>query len=124
MPSLRSLPKGLTSLYPRLTLLPRSSSHHHHYSLLSLLSSSKRSCSTSTTTFPNSNSNYGNSSSNAHNAPIAVRSDSLDMDAQTKQHYLADSPPTVVKLEIKSHFDNLKDEKLRKYAHFLSRLVL
>ncbi|GLA82540.1 hypothetical protein AtubIFM56815_006725 [Aspergillus tubingensis] len=43
------------------------------------------------------------------------------MDAQTKQHYLADSPPTVVRLEVKSHFDNLTDPKLRKYAHYLSR---
>lgn len=43
------------------------------------------------------------------------------MDVQTKQHYLADSPPTVVRLEIKPHFDNLKDENLRKYAHYMSR---
>ncbi|KAF7162752.1 hypothetical protein CNMCM5623_007921 [Aspergillus felis] len=43
------------------------------------------------------------------------------MDDKTKQHYLADSPPTVVRLEIKSHFDSLKDGKLRKYAHYLSR---
>ncbi|PWY93815.1 dipeptidyl peptidase [Aspergillus sclerotioniger CBS 115572] len=43
------------------------------------------------------------------------------MDAKVKQHYLADSPPTVVRLEVKSHFDNLKDQKLRKYAHYLSR---
>lgn len=43
------------------------------------------------------------------------------MDDSIKQHYLADSPPTVVKLEVKSHFDNLQDEKLRKYAHFISR---
>jgi dipeptidyl-peptidase-3 len=45
------------------------------------------------------------------------------MDDKTKQHYLADSPPTVVRLEIKSHFDTLKDGKLRKYAHYLSRFV-
>lgn len=45
------------------------------------------------------------------------------MDDKTKQHYLADSPPTVVRLEIKSHFDSLKDGKLRKYAHYLSRFV-
>lgn len=43
------------------------------------------------------------------------------MDAKVKQHYLADSPPSVVRLEIKSHFDNLKDAKLRKYAHYISR---
>ncbi|XHG00525.1 hypothetical protein AWENTII_003968 [Aspergillus wentii] len=45
----------------------------------------------------------------------------LMMDAKVKQHYLADSPPSVVRLEIKSHFDNLKDAKLRKYAHYISR---
>ncbi|KAJ5179681.1 hypothetical protein N7492_002891 [Penicillium capsulatum] len=43
------------------------------------------------------------------------------MDDNVKQHYLADSPPTVVRLEIKSHFDTLKDETLRKYAHYMSR---
>ena len=45
------------------------------------------------------------------------------MDEKVKQHYLADSPPTVVRLEIKHHFDNLKDAKLRRYAHYISRLV-
>ncbi|KUL84311.1 hypothetical protein ZTR_07553 [Talaromyces verruculosus] len=35
------------------------------------------------------------------------------MDAQTKQHYLADSPPSVVRLEIKQHFEALKDESLK-----------
>ncbi|KAL2845378.1 peptidase family M49-domain-containing protein [Aspergillus pseudodeflectus] len=45
----------------------------------------------------------------------------LIMDANVKQHYLADSPPTVVRLEIKHHFDNLKDKNLRKYAHYISR---
>lgn len=43
------------------------------------------------------------------------------MDDNVKQHYLADSPPTVVRLEIKSHFDTLQDESLRKYAHYMSR---
>lgn len=46
------------------------------------------------------------------------------MDANAKQHYLADSPPTVVRLEIKPHFEALKDEKLKRYAHFMSRLAL
>jgi dipeptidyl-peptidase-3 len=45
------------------------------------------------------------------------------MDANVKQHYLADSPPTVVRLEVKHHFDNLKDKNLRKYAHYISRFV-
>ncbi|KAE8360330.1 dipeptidyl peptidase [Aspergillus caelatus] len=43
------------------------------------------------------------------------------MDEKVKQHYLADSPPTVVCLEIKHHWDNLKDTKLRRYAHYISR---
>ncbi|KAB8076290.1 dipeptidyl peptidase [Aspergillus leporis] len=43
------------------------------------------------------------------------------MDDKTMQHYLADSPPTVVRLEVKHHFDNLKDAKLRRYAHYISR---
>lgn len=43
------------------------------------------------------------------------------MDEKTKHHYLADSPPTVVKLQVQPHFDNLQDDKLRKYAHFISK---
>lgn len=43
------------------------------------------------------------------------------MDESVKKHYLADSPPSVVRLEIKTHFDTLKDQNLRKYAHFMSR---
>ncbi|KAL4783221.1 peptidase family M49-domain-containing protein [Aspergillus varians] len=43
------------------------------------------------------------------------------MDTNVKQHYLADSPPSVVRLEVKHHFDNLKDKTLRKYAHYISR---
>ncbi|CAG8044129.1 unnamed protein product [Penicillium olsonii] len=46
---------------------------------------------------------------------------SRNMDQSVKQHYLADSPPSVVRLEIKTHFDTLKDQNLRKYAHFMSR---
>jgi len=37
--------------------------------------------------------------------------------------YLADNPPTVVRLEIKAHFDVLPDQQKR-YAHHLSRSVL
>ena len=47
----------------------------------------------------------------------------VTMDANTKQHYLADSPPTVVRLEAKQHFDRLEDPELRKYAHYISRFV-
>ncbi|EEP80786.1 hypothetical protein UREG_05628 [Uncinocarpus reesii 1704] len=43
------------------------------------------------------------------------------MDTKTKEQYLADSPPTVVRLEIKPHFEALPDEKLKRYAHFISR---
>ncbi|KAJ5683225.1 dipeptidyl peptidase 3 [Penicillium macrosclerotiorum] len=43
------------------------------------------------------------------------------MDENVKKHYLADNPPTVVRLEIKSHFDTLENESLRKYAHYMSR---
>lgn len=46
------------------------------------------------------------------------------MDESIKQHYLADSPPTVVRLEVKPHFDKLEDPTLRKYAHYISRLAI
>lgn len=59
-----------------------------------------------------------NSSTPATSRPITT------MDEKIKQHYLADSPPTVVRLEVKSHFDKLEDPTLRKYAHYISRFVL
>lgn len=43
------------------------------------------------------------------------------MDAELK-HYLADAPPSVVRLEIEKHFEPLGD-KQKRYAHFISRLV-
>ena len=46
------------------------------------------------------------------------------MEANLKQYYLADSPPSVVRLEVKHHWDNLKDKTLRKYAHYISRFVV
>lgn len=42
------------------------------------------------------------------------------MDAQDLKHYLADSPPSVVRLEIEKHFDALAD-KQKRYSHFISR---
>jgi dipeptidyl-peptidase-3 len=44
---------------------------------------------------------------------------SATIESETLKQYLADSPPTVVPLTIKPHFDALSDkEKL--YAHHLS----
>jgi hypothetical protein len=45
---------------------------------------------------------------------------SQTMDAKSKQLYLADAPPNVVKLEIKPHFEALT-EKQKRYAHHISR---
>ncbi|KAH9902261.1 peptidase family M49 [Xylariomycetidae sp. FL2044] len=42
------------------------------------------------------------------------------MDAEELKHYLADAPPSVVRLEIEKHFDALND-KQKRYAHFISR---
>jgi dipeptidyl-peptidase III len=42
------------------------------------------------------------------------------MDPATRAHYLADSPPTVVRLEIAPHFNALNAQQKR-YAHHLSR---
>lgn len=42
------------------------------------------------------------------------------MNAQELKHFLADSPPSTVNLEIKKHFDALTDQQAR-YAHFISR---
>lgn len=42
------------------------------------------------------------------------------MNAQELTQYLADSPPSVVRLEIEKHFEALTDQQKR-YAHFISR---
>jgi len=42
------------------------------------------------------------------------------MNAQELTHYLADQPPTVVRLEIEKHFEALND-KQKRYAHFISK---
>ncbi|KAF7895368.1 hypothetical protein EAF00_007182 [Botryotinia globosa] len=42
------------------------------------------------------------------------------MNAQELKHFLADSPPSVVQLEIKKHFEALSDKEKR-YAHYISR---
>ncbi|KZF26332.1 dipeptidyl-peptidase III [Xylona heveae TC161] len=42
------------------------------------------------------------------------------MEGEVLKHYLADSPPSVVRLEIKHHFDALTD-KQKHYAHYISR---
>lgn len=42
------------------------------------------------------------------------------MDTQELAAYFADSPPSVVRLEIAKHFDALTD-KQKRYAHFISK---
>lgn len=44
----------------------------------------------------------------------------LTMDAQELKSYLADAPPSVVRLEIAKHFDSLTD-KQKRYAHYISK---
>lgn len=41
------------------------------------------------------------------------------MDPVTIKHYLADSPPSVVPLAIKPHFEALNDQE-KLYAHYIS----
>ncbi|KAK2760967.1 hypothetical protein FQN54_002209 [Arachnomyces sp. PD_36] len=52
--------------------------------------------------------------------PPTTPLEDMAMEAKMRQQYLADSPPTVVRLEIKPHFEALS-EKQRRYAHFISR---
>ncbi|KAK7952475.1 peptidase family M49 [Apiospora aurea] len=42
------------------------------------------------------------------------------MHADELKHYLADSPPSIVRLEIEKHFEALSDQQKR-YAHFISQ---
>lgn len=41
------------------------------------------------------------------------------MDPEILKHYLADSPPTIVPLAIKPHFEALNDQQ-KLYSHYLS----
>ncbi|OQU98456.1 hypothetical protein CLAIMM_04242 [Cladophialophora immunda] len=50
----------------------------------------------------------------------SVSSASANMDPSVRSHYLADNPPTVVRLEIAPHFAALPPQHKR-YAHHLSR---
>lgn len=68
-----------------------------------------------------SSSTSTSSNSNPLDSLTPLGSRTVSMDAKTKQQYLADSPPTVVRLEIKPHWDRLKSDRSRKYAHYLSR---
>jgi dipeptidyl-peptidase-3 len=42
------------------------------------------------------------------------------MDAKELKNFLADSPPTIVNLVIRKHFEALTDQEAR-YAHYISR---
>jgi len=42
------------------------------------------------------------------------------MNVQELANYLADAPPSVVRLEIEKHFNPLTD-KQKRYAHFISK---
>jgi dipeptidyl-peptidase-3 len=42
------------------------------------------------------------------------------MNAEELVHFLADEPPSVVRLEIEKHFEALNDQQKR-YAHFISK---
>lgn len=44
----------------------------------------------------------------------------ITMDNKELIHYLADQPPSVVRLEIEKHFEPLSD-KQKRYAHFISK---
>lgn len=104
-------------LKPCMTTPPRLSqaTHlHRTYSsfLLKYTSSSPRLVSKLSTSAP--------ASSSFNHSPNRRRH--LNMDHADLKHFLADSPPSTVNLEIKQHFDALKDnEKL--YAHYISKWV-
>lgn len=44
------------------------------------------------------------------------------MNSNELVHYLADKPPSVVRLEIEKHFEALND-KQKRYAHYISKQV-
>lgn len=56
---------------------------------------------------------------NTYNQLVSRRHNST-MNTQELRHFLADSPPSTVNLEIKKHFEAL-DTKQQIYAHYISR---
>lgn len=52
--------------------------------------------------------------------PFAPQRFFAKMNPDERAHYLADSPPSVVRLEIEAHFEALSDQQKR-YAHFISK---
>jgi dipeptidyl-peptidase-3 len=45
--------------------------------------------------------------------------------AEELKNFVADSPPSTVRLEIKKHFEaEALSEQQKRYAHYISRLVL
>ncbi len=53
--------------------------------------------------------------------PIRLFTSKLDtMNAQELANFLADTPPSVVNLEIAKHFEALSD-KQKRYSHFISK---
>ena len=53
-------------------------------------------------------------------APVRAFSTTMSLTAQELSQYLADAPPSVVRLEIAKHFEALTDSQKR-YAHYISR---
>ncbi|MCP6652015.1 hypothetical protein NL518_28365, partial [Klebsiella pneumoniae] len=57
---------------------------------------------------------FGRQNLRAFSASVVV------MNSHELAHYLADQPPSVVRLEIEKHFEPLTDQQKR-YAHFISK---
>ncbi len=60
---------------------------------------------------------HGQESTKHYRRPFSAN---MSLTAQELNSYLADSPPSVVRLEIAKHFDALTD-KQKRYAHFISQ---
>lgn len=57
----------------------------------------------------------------SHRLPSLVSSRfSSTMDPSELKHYLADQPPSILRLEVEPHFSNLSDQNKR-YAHYISK---
>jgi hypothetical protein len=113
-----------TTRYPTLPLLTQHSSYPLSPLTSSTSSPSSRSLLQHNLTARSSSRLFTSSKRlRAEEATTNIAQEGLNMEAKELAQYLADSPPSAVRLEIAKHFEAL-DDRQKEYAHWISRYDL